>query len=102
MGRRRRKRMRRIRIRDWDVDDTNIEELAAHGVTLGIVDDVSENQPRFRRNKKRRRATYQMIGPDWGGQFWVICLLETGPEIWRPITGWGAGSHEIDWWRKSQ
>jgi hypothetical protein len=93
---------RTIRIQDWDYDDVNIEELAGHGVTLDIVEDVVDNHPRFRRNKKRRRATHQMIGPDRGGKFWVICLLETGPAIWRPITGWSAGDHEINWWRSSQ
>jgi hypothetical protein len=97
-----RKPARTIRIRDWDFDEANVEELAAHAVTIEIVDDVVQNRPRFRRNKKRRRATHQMIGPDGGGRFWVICLLETGPSIWRPITGWAAGEHEIDWWRKSQ
>lgn len=96
------KSTRAIRILDWDVDETNTEELAAHGVTLEIVDDVVQNRPRFRRNKKRRRATRQMIGPDGGGRFWVICLLETGPAIWRPITGWAATESEINWWRRSQ
>lgn len=91
-----------LRIEDWDFDEANVEELAAHGVSVEIVDDVAEERPRFRRNKKRRRATHQMIGPDRGGRFWVICLLETGPAVWRPITGWLAGDHEIDWWRKSQ
>jgi hypothetical protein len=97
-----RKPARTIRIRDWDFDDANVAELAAHGVTVEIVDDVVQNRPRFRRNKKRRRATHQMIGPDGGGRFWVICLLETGPATWRPITGWAAGEHEIGWWRTSQ
>ena len=68
-----------MRIRDWDVDEVNVEELAGHGVTIEIVDEVAQNRPRFRRNKKRRRATRQMIGPDGGGKLWVICLLETGP-----------------------
>ena len=91
-----------MRIRDWEMDETNTEELAAHGVTIEIGDAVAQNHPRFRRNKKRRRATRQMIGPDGGGRIWVICLLETGPAIWRPITGWVAREHEIDWWRRSQ
>jgi hypothetical protein len=89
------RKSRAIRIQDWDFDEANVEELAAHDVTIEIVDDIAENRPRFRRNKKRRSATHQMIGPDEGGKFWVICLLETGPSIWRPITGWEASEHEI-------
>jgi hypothetical protein len=102
MTRERRRPSRTIRIDAWDIDENNTEELAAHGITLETVDNVAEERPRFRRNKKHRSATHQMIGPDAGGAFWVICLRETGPAIWRPITGWPAGEHEMEWWRKSQ
>jgi hypothetical protein len=93
---------RHIQIQDWDVDEANIEEMAAHGLTVEVLDDVLGNQPRFRRNKKGRSATYQMVGPDSGGRMWVACILETGPGIWRPITGWVAAGHEIQWWRRSK
>ncbi len=102
MPRKPKKAARTIQIRDWEFDEANVEELASHGVTVDVVDEVAENRPRFRRNKKGRAATHQMIGRDNGGRFWVVCVLETGPGIWRPITGWAAGDHEIDWWRKSQ
>lgn len=101
MGRKRKRSVRRIYIQDWDLDDANIEELAAHGVTVEILDQVVDNKPRFRRNKKRRAATHQMIGPDHSGRMWVICILETGPSMWRPVTGWEASDHEIEWWRRS-
>jgi uncharacterized DUF497 family protein len=102
MPRKPKRSSQRITVRDWDVDDGNVEELAAHGLTIETVDAIASNQPRFRRNKKRRAATHQMVGPDNGGAFFVVCLLETGPGIWRPITGWAANAQEIDWWRKSQ
>jgi hypothetical protein len=102
MPRKPRKPSRRIRVRDWDIDDSNLDELAGHGLTLGIVDAIVGNRPRFRRNKKGRAATHQMIGPDDSGTFYVVCVVETGPGIWRPITGWAASAHEVDWWRKSQ
>lgn len=102
MPRKRRKSSQRIKVRDWDVDDNNLDELARHGLTLEIVDAIAGNRPRFRRNKKGRAATHQMIGPDHSGRFCVVCVLETGPAIWRPITGWAASAYEIDWWRKSQ
>lgn len=91
----------RIVIADWDLDEENLAELAAHGATVEILEQVVGDQPRFRRNKRRRAATHQMIGPDQGGRFWVVCLVETGPSLWRPVTGWPAGDHEIEWWRRS-
>jgi|SRR5690349_21604659 hypothetical protein len=93
---------RSIRIQDWELDEGNTEELAAHGLTVEILDEVLESRPRFRRNKKARAATHQMIGPDGGGRFWVVCVVDTGPAIWRPITGWPAAETEIEWWRRSQ
>src|SRR5512147_2640561 len=102
MARGRKKPARTMRIQDWELDDANTEELAAHGLAAEILDEVLENRPRFRRNKKNRAATHQMIGPNSGGQFWVVCVVETGPAIWRPITGWPAADHEIEWWRRSQ
>lgn len=102
MARERKRPARTIRIQDWDLDDANVEELARHGASVETLDEVLGNRPRFRRNKKRRAATHQMIGPDSGGQFWVVCIVETGPGLWRPITGWIAGQHEIEWWRRSR
>ncbi len=102
MVRGRRKAARSIRTEGWDLDEANIEELDVHAVSVEILDQVAEEAPRFRRNKKRRAATHQMIGPDHGGRIWVVCILETQPFIWRPITGWPAGEHEIEWWRRRQ
>jgi hypothetical protein len=99
---RRRRSARHIRIDDWELDDANIEEMVAHGLTVEVLDQMLDNQPRFRSNKKGRAATHQIIGADNGGQVWVACILETGPGIWRPITGWVAAEHEIEWWRKSK
>ena len=102
MARKRRRVARTIRIEGWDLDEANIEELAAHGVSIEILDQVAEETPRFRRNKRRRAATHQMIGPDLGGRVWVVCILETRPFIWRPVTGWPADGPEIEWWKGSR
>ena len=83
----RRKSPRNIRITDWDLDEANIAELDAHGITIEILDQVSEEAPRFRPNKRHRAATQQMIGPDRGGRMWIVCILETQLSVWRPITG---------------
>ncbi len=102
MGRGGRKVSRKIHIDDWDIDDANLEELAAHGISFEILDQVGEEGPRFRLNKKHRAATHQMIGPDHGGRFWVICIVEVKQYTWRPVTGWAARNHEIEWHRRSQ
>jgi hypothetical protein len=84
------------------VTDGNIEELAQHGLSMETVDQVAENEPRFRRNKKGRPASHQMIGPDDGGKTWTVCMVETEPRWWRPITGWEAAEHEREWWKRSK
>ena len=55
----------------------------------------------FRRNKRRRAASHQMIGPDRGGQFWTICIVHVRDDRWRAVTGWRSQRHEIDWYNKA-
>lgn len=91
-------------IEGWQWDDGNIAELAKHGITPRIVEQVAQEGPRFRRNRKGRGAVKQMIGADFGGRFWVICITPVPhqPGIWRAITGWTAGPHEREWYRRSR
>lgn len=89
-------------IHEWQWDDDNLEHLARHGLNRRIVLEVATTSPRFRRNRKARAATHQMIGPDLGGAFWTICIAEIPAfsGVWRAITGWPAEEHEIDWYRR--
>jgi hypothetical protein len=86
-----------VYIDEWEWDDDNERELARHG--LGPR-EVSDNRPRFRRNRHRRAATYMMIGPDRGGAIWVICIVENRnlPGRWRAVTGWLAEKAEKEWY----
>ncbi len=94
---------RRLRIDEWELDDGNLAELAAHGITEVILFQVGEEAPRYRRNKKERSATHQMVGPDFGGTLWVICIVETHRRyVWRPITGWQAEKKDVEWYRRSR
>lgn len=88
-------------IADLEWDDGNLDELAGHGVARAAVVAVLQENPKFRRNKKGRAATHQMIGPDRGGSFWTICLVRVFDERWRAVTGWPSEDHEIAWYRKS-
>ena len=89
-------------IEEWQWDDGNLTELAAHGVSPRIVEQVAQGSPRFRQNRRRRAATHQMIGPDAGGTIWVVCIMQVGghPGLWRAITGWKARDHEVAWYEK--
>jgi hypothetical protein len=87
-------------IDEWQWDDANLDELARHGLGRHAVEQVSEESPRFRRNKGGRAATHQMIGPDRGGRLWVICIAPVPgvSGLWRAITGWPAEPEEYQWY----
>lgn len=93
-----------MRIEEWQWDDGNLEELAAHGLTRRTVLQVWQEAPRFRGNKKRRAASHLMVGPDFGGTIWVICILEVPDHegVWRTVTGWRAREPEIEWYRRNK
>jgi len=90
-------------IAEWEWDDINVGHLAERGLTPEQVSEVWHGNPKFRRNKKHRAASHQMIGADAGGAFYAIFVRqsETFAGRWRAITGRPAEQHETDWWKKS-
>jgi hypothetical protein len=92
-----------LTIRTWQWDEENLGELARHGVSRRTVLQIADEAPRFRRNRKNRAASHQMVGPDHGQALWVVCIvrLPTGDDVWRAITGWPARAHEVEWYRRS-
>lgn len=92
------------RIEEWEWDDGNLSELGRHGLTRRVVLQVAEGVPAFRRNRGGRAAVFQMIGPDRGGGFWTVCLVEStaaAPGRWRAVTGGASDAEEIAWYRKT-
>ncbi len=89
-------------ISEWEWDDFNEEELAHHGLSRDVVEQVWLEHPRFRRNKRQRAASHQMVGPDTGGTIWVICIVQSSfePGLWRAITGWCAEESDITWYQQ--
>jgi len=87
-------------IQEWQWDDGNLEELAAHGLERRTVLEVWRTDPRFRPNKAGRAATDQMVGPDVGGRMWVVCILESerSTGVWRAVTGWDAEPKDVNWY----
>jgi len=41
-----------------------------------------------------------MVGPDYGGGLWVVCILQIRekPGLWRAVTGWKANDSEAAWY----
>jgi hypothetical protein len=91
-------------IREWEWDDWNVDELARHGLSPRTVRQVGNEDPRFRRNKRNRAASHQMIGPDLGGKIWMVCIVRLAGmgDVWRAITGHEASDGEIEWYRRSK
>lgn len=89
-------------IRGWAWPEQDLSELANHGLSRRIVLQVAHGAPKFRRNKRRRAASHQMIGPDHGGRMWTVCIGEVAgqPGIWRARTGWPAEPEDVDWYGK--
>lgn len=91
-----------VQIDDWRWEEADLEELANHGLSREIVLQVAHDRPKFRQNRRGRAASHQMIGPDYGGRMWTICLMEVSdrPGQWRAITGWAADPEDRDWFGK--
>lgn len=93
-----------MKIEQWHWDDGNLEHLRAAGLSWRTVYEVAEEAPRFRVNKKNRAASHQMVGPDYAGHMWVLCIVEAPgfSGVWRAVTGWSARDHEKDWHRRAK
>jgi hypothetical protein len=91
-------------IDSWEWNEGNLAELSAHGVSRRVVLQVHARGPRFRRNRRRRAATHQMIGSDEGGTLWVLCIVAVAgqPGRWRAVTGWEAEDPEKEWYRRAR
>jgi hypothetical protein len=89
-------------INSWMWPEQDLEELAHHGLSRSTVLQVAYESPKFRRNKRRRAASHQMIGPDHGGRMWTICIAEVPGQsgTWRATTGWAADPEDVDWYYK--
>jgi len=91
-----------LRIDELEFDEHNEEELARHGIDPPEVYAVLAGQPVLVRNRRRRAATYKVIGPDSSGAMLTIAIAATRVRRrWRPVTGWPSTSGEVTLWRKA-
>ena len=87
----------------WTWLDEDVEHLARHGVEPADVLAVWREAPKYRRNRRNRAASHQMIGPNPGGRFFAIFIRPDGiyEGQWRAITGRHATGAERAWWERS-
>jgi hypothetical protein len=93
-----------LSIEAWEWDDGNIEHHATRGITPELMeDDIWLEAPKYIANRRNRAASHLMIGPDAGGQFWTICILQVDddPATWRAITGWKSKPREKAWYGRT-
>lgn len=82
-------------IAEFEFDEHNEPKFAAHGVSVGEVAQVLDDDFRVFRNKKSGSASHRMIGRTHGGRLLTIPIVETLVEgRWRPITAWDSSSAE--------
>ncbi len=90
------------RINELQFDENNEEKLRRHDIDPMQVYEVVAGQPLFVRNKRRRRATHKVIGPDDGGTMLTIPIAPTQVTgQWRPVTAWASTKGEVTLWRKA-
>lgn len=80
--------MGRIDVSELVFDDENEAKFARNSVTVREVAEVHIERPRFRKNRKQRRATHLMIGQTFGGRWLIVPIERWGTEegLWRPVT----------------
>jgi len=76
-------------VADFLFDDENEAKMAAHGLTPWRVLQVLENKHVVVPNRRRRRASFFIVGRDNGGACISVPIERTrDPLVWRPVTAW--------------
>jgi hypothetical protein len=70
-------------------DDENEGKIAAHRLTSWRVLQVLQNKHIVVPNRRRRRASFLIVGRDNGGACISVPIERTrDPLVWRPVTAW--------------
>src|SRR5438128_10349069 len=89
----------------WDyTDGGNVAYLAgthpdgnARPNPVTII-QVWQQDPRYRENLAGRAASHQMIGPDFGGATWTVCITQYYGFTWKALNGWIATTTGCAWY----
>jgi uncharacterized DUF497 family protein len=80
---------------DFEWDEGNESELAAHGISPIEVEDVFDNGPKWARNRSYRSGDWKMMGLTQGGRrLTIVVRLDVDRRGLRPITGWTSTAGE--------
>jgi hypothetical protein len=60
----------------------NIGHLATHSVSVENIWEVLSNRPRFFRNLPGRGGSHVMLGPNTGGRYYYVSLVQIGAGTW--------------------
>ena len=83
------------RIETFIFDEENEEKISAHGLSIYRVLQLLDNKHIIMPNRKRRRATFFIIGRDNSGTCISVPIEPTHQNgIWRPITAWPSKKSE--------
>lgn len=85
-----------LRVEEIVLDDWASEELWKHGIRPGQIFQMLENRHILLRNKRRRRATHRLVGPDGSGLLLTVCItpLNRRRTKWEVVTGWPSTTGE--------
>ena len=78
------------------IDDENEQKFASHGISALQVMQILGNIHVVRGNRRRRRATHQVIGLTDGGSCIAVPIEPTHAHgMWRPVTAWPCKKSEL-------
>ena len=76
---------------EFEWDEGNESELARHRVRTEEVEEVFNNHPDWRPNKRNRSGDWRMTGQTNGGRRLVVIVRQVAfGHVLRAITGWDA------------
>ena len=92
-----------VEIRDLAFDETNLEEMHAHGVSPRRAFEVLDESPEVLKNYVRGGAKLLLVGPDASGTFVTLPIDPTREYgAWRPRTAYLSKARDIARYRKKR
>jgi hypothetical protein len=92
-----------VEIRELVWDARNRTKLRAHGIEQWEVDTMLEEDAWVPSRRDDYPDQVRIIGPTMTGR-WLTVAVEPAddPAVWRPVTGWGATSAELAYYREEK
>ena len=70
-------------------EDVDAHIWNRHGIDSSRLPEILAGRYTISRNRKRRSATHELVGYDFGGQCYVVLIRPTSDlQVWQVITAW--------------